>query len=52
MKEKLGKRKNLSEEIEIVRELLYKKIEENADKEQIQQISEFLDKLIVDYLRK
>jgi hypothetical protein len=52
MKEKLDKKKDLSEKIEIVRKLLHKKIEGNADKEQIQQISEALDKLIVDYFKK
>ena len=43
---------NLEERIERVRELLNKKIEEDVNRKDIQQISENLDGLIVDYLKK
>lgn len=41
--------KSLNNKIEFVRELLYKKFKDNTDKEVLQQISESLDKLIIDY---
>lgn len=43
---------NLEERIESVRELLYKKIEEDVNRKDIQQISENLNELIVDYIKK
>jgi len=46
----MDKRKELEIEIEIVRELMHKKIEENIDEKEILSVSEELDKLIVDYL--
>lgn len=52
MGEQLDNNRELDLKIEVVRELLYKKIEENIDKKEIQQISESLDILIVDYLGK
>ena len=50
MNTKKYKRKELNIRIEIVRNLLHGKIEENADKKEILRISEELDKLIADYL--
>jgi len=47
----MDKRKELEIEIEIVRELMHKKIEENLDGKEILKVSENLDKLILDYLR-
>lgn len=44
------KRKELDIRIETVRSLLYEKIGENADKNEILRVSEELDKLIADYL--
>ncbi|MFW2490227.1 Spo0E family sporulation regulatory protein-aspartic acid phosphatase [Clostridium chromiireducens] len=43
-------KKELDKEIEIIRELLHKKIEENIDPKEILSVSEELDKLIVNYL--
>ena len=48
----MDKGKELEIKIEVTRELLYKKIEENLDPKEIQKVSEELDKLIVDYLVK
>lgn len=42
--------KELEIKIEIARELLYKKIDANLDRKEIQKASEDLDKLIADYL--
>ncbi|MVX65635.1 Spo0E family sporulation regulatory protein-aspartic acid phosphatase [Clostridium chromiireducens] len=42
--------KEFARKIEIVREILHKKIEENIDKKEILRISQELDKLIVNYL--
>jgi len=52
MGKQLDKKKELCEKLETVRELLYMKIEENSDKEEIQHISEVLDKLIVEYIKE
>lgn len=52
MCEKLNKKKELCRKIETVRELLHIEIEKNSDKTEIQQVSENLDKLIVDYLKE
>lgn len=46
------KEKELEMKIELTRELLHKKIEENLNPKEIQKVSEELDKLIVDYLVK
>ncbi len=45
------KGKELEKKIEIVRERLHKKIENQADMKEILRVSENLDKLIVDYLK-
>lgn len=50
MRAKMDKGKELEMKIEIVRELMHKKIEENLDAKEILKVSEELDKLIVDYL--
>ncbi|AWK52785.1 hypothetical protein DIC82_18075 [Clostridium beijerinckii] len=52
MRNKLDHGKELEIKIEIARELLHNKIEENLDPKEIQKVSEELDKLIVDYLVK
>lgn len=52
MGKQLDREKELCEKLETVRELLYIKIEENSDKEEIQHISEILDKLIVEYIKE
>ncbi|MFL0197217.1 Spo0E family sporulation regulatory protein-aspartic acid phosphatase [Clostridium sp. WILCCON 0269] len=52
MGKRLDDKKALCKEIETVRELLHKKIEENTGGEEIQQVSETLDKLIVAYFTK
>lgn len=46
-----NKEKELETKIEIAREFLHKKIEENIDTKEIQKASEELDKLIVAYLK-
>lgn len=51
MKKQLEYKKDLNNKIEIIRELLYEKIEDNVDREEIQFVSEILDKLIVDYFK-
>ena len=50
MKGIIDKKKELEIKIEIARELMHKKIEENIDEKEILSVSEELDKLIVDYL--
>lgn len=50
MKVKKDRRKEFARNIEMVREILHKKIEENIDKREILRVSKELDKLIVDYL--
>ncbi|MFW2488438.1 aspartyl-phosphate phosphatase Spo0E family protein [Clostridium chromiireducens] len=50
MKEKKDRIKEFARRIEIARELLHKKIEENIDKKEILRVSQELDKLIVNYL--
>ncbi len=45
------KGKELEKKIEIVRERLHKKIENQADIKEILRVSEKLDKLIVNYLK-
>jgi hypothetical protein len=47
----MDRRKELETKIEILRELMHKKIEENLSANEILKTSEELDKLIVDYLR-
>ncbi|WP_163195849.1 hypothetical protein [Clostridium thermarum] len=42
---------NLDLKIQIMKDLLYEKMDKNADKEEIQQVSEILDMLIVKYLK-
>ncbi|EDK32423.1 Spo0E family sporulation regulatory protein-aspartic acid phosphatase [Clostridium kluyveri] len=51
MKKQLEYKEDLNKKIEIIRELLYEKIEGNVDREEIQFVSEILDKLIVDYFK-
>lgn len=51
MKKQLDYKEDLNKKIEIIRELLYKKMEDNIDREEIQHISEILDRLIVDYFK-
>lgn len=51
MKKQLEYKEDLNKKIEIIRELLYEKIENNVDREEIQCVSEILDKLIVDYFK-
>lgn len=51
MKKQLEYKEDLNKKIEIIRELLYEKIEDNVDREEIQFVSEILDKLIVDYFK-
>jgi len=48
----MDKGKELEMKIEITRDLMHKKIEENLDAKEILKVSEELDKLIVDYLGK
>jgi len=48
----MDKGKELEMKIEIARDLMHKKIEENLDAKEILKVSEELDKLIVDYLGK
>lgn len=43
-------KEELEKKIEITRELLHKKIEENIDPKEILSVSQELDKLIADYL--
>ncbi|WP_163215744.1 hypothetical protein [Clostridium thermarum] len=42
---------DLDLKIQIMKELLYEKMDKNVDKEEIQQVSEILDMLIVKYLK-
>jgi hypothetical protein len=51
MREQLEDGRELDMKIEIVRELLYKKIKGDIGSQEIQEISERLDKLIVNYLK-
>lgn len=51
MKKQLEYKEDLNKKIKIIRELLYEKIEGNVDREEIQFVSEILDKLIVDYFK-
>ena len=48
----LDEGRDLDMKIEIVKELLYSKIKGRIGNEEIQEISESLDKLIVNYLRE
>ena len=48
----MDKGKELEMKIEITRDLMHKKIEENLDAKEILKVIEELDKLIVDYLGK
>lgn len=48
----MKERKELEMEIELSRELMHKKIEENLDANEILKVSQGLDKLIVKYLEE
>lgn len=52
MRVQLDEGMDLDMKIEMVRELLYKKIKGNMGSQEIKEISESLDKLIVNYLKK